>query len=157
MFFNAFMASIILMESLSDIAALQILHRVVWTQLLSPRSLEGEGSKNSLLASPAKDHESSDHQPNDENVRSLELERREIIGEILKLNPSYKPPAGYKPLPMEAKIPAPNDGLPLQNKLDKLWINGRLMEKIVISCPPPVSNPCFHNKNEHPVTGIQIA
>ncbi|KAH0724262.1 hypothetical protein KY285_000116 [Solanum tuberosum] len=50
------------------------------TQLLSSRSLEGEGSKDSLLASPAKDHESSDHQPTDENVRSLELERQEIIG-----------------------------------------------------------------------------
>lgn len=77
------------------------------TQLLNSRSLEGEGSKDSLLASPAKDHESSDHQPNDENVRSLELERREIIGEILKLNLSYKPPAGYKPVPKEAKIPVP--------------------------------------------------
>lgn len=77
------------------------------TQLLSSRGLEGEGSKDSLLASPAKHHESSDHQPNDENVRSLEHEKREIIGEILKLNPSYKPPAGYKPLPKEAKIPVP--------------------------------------------------
>uniref|UniRef100_M1D5F0 Transcription or splicing factor n=1 Tax=Solanum tuberosum TaxID=4113 RepID=M1D5F0_SOLTU len=27
--------------------------------------------------------------------------------EILKLNPSYKPPAGYKPVPKEAKIPVP--------------------------------------------------
>lgn len=77
------------------------------TQLLSSRSLEGEGGKDSLSASPAKDHESSDHQPNDESVRSLELERREAIGEILKLNPSYKPPAGYKPVPKEAKIPVP--------------------------------------------------
>ncbi|MCD9559980.1 hypothetical protein HAX54_018361 [Datura stramonium] len=77
------------------------------TQLLSSRSLEGEGSKDSLSASPAKDHESSDHQLNDESVRSLELERREAIGEILKLNPSYKPPAGYKPVPKEAKIPVP--------------------------------------------------
>ncbi|KAJ8574108.1 hypothetical protein K7X08_025913 [Anisodus acutangulus] len=77
------------------------------TQLLSSRSLEGEGSKDLLSASPAKDHESSDHHPNDESVRSLELERREAIGEILKLNPSYKPPAGYKPVPKEAKIPVP--------------------------------------------------
>ncbi|XP_009801018.1 uncharacterized protein LOC107793768 [Nicotiana tabacum] len=77
------------------------------TQLLSSRTLEGEGSKDALSASPAKDHESSDHQPNDESVSSLELERQEAIGEILKLNPSYKPPAGYKPVPKEAKIPLP--------------------------------------------------
>ncbi|KAM3397868.1 leucine-rich repeat extensin-like protein 5 [Capsicum galapagoense] len=77
------------------------------TQLLSSRSLEGEGSKDSYSASPAKDQESSDHQLNDESVRSLELERREAIGEILKLNPSYKPPPGYKPVPKEAKIPVP--------------------------------------------------
>ncbi|CAN4089768.1 unnamed protein product [Withania somnifera] len=77
------------------------------TQLLTSRSLEGEGSRDSLSVFPAKDHESSDHQPNDESVRALELERREAIGEILKLNPSYKPPAGYKPVPKEAKIPVP--------------------------------------------------
>uniref|UniRef100_A0A1S3Z523 Branchpoint-bridging protein n=1 Tax=Nicotiana tabacum TaxID=4097 RepID=A0A1S3Z523_TOBAC len=77
------------------------------TQLLNSRTLEGEGSKDALSASPANDHESSDHQPDDESVCSLELERREAIGEILKLNPSYKPPAGYKPVPKEAKIPLP--------------------------------------------------
>ncbi|CAN4114102.1 unnamed protein product [Withania somnifera] len=77
------------------------------TQLLASRSLEGESSRDSLSASPAKDHESSDHQPDDESVRALELERREAIGEILKLNPTYKPPAGYKPVPKEAKILVP--------------------------------------------------
>ncbi|XP_060196749.1 uncharacterized protein LOC132626045 [Lycium barbarum] len=77
------------------------------TQLLSSRSLEGEVSKDSLPDSPAKDYESSDHHPTDESVELLELERREAIGEILKLNPSYKPPAGYKPVPKEAKIPVP--------------------------------------------------
>ncbi|KAJ4785212.1 Branchpoint-bridging protein [Rhynchospora pubera] len=37
----------------------------------------------------------------------LDLERREIIGELLKLNPSFKAPADYKPLLKEAKIPVP--------------------------------------------------
>ncbi|XP_015167128.1 uncharacterized protein [Solanum tuberosum] len=106
------------------------------TQLLSSRSLEGEGSKDSLLASPAKDHESSDHQPTDEceitgtrktgnhwcvvidpSSHSLLLFHYQTHNtsylilfmsmEILKLNPSYKPPAGYKPVPKEAKIPVP--------------------------------------------------
>ncbi|MCD7465013.1 hypothetical protein HAX54_000405 [Datura stramonium] len=46
---------------------------------------------------------------NDESVRSLELEDGKplVCWEILKLNPSYKPPAGYKPVPKEAKIPVP--------------------------------------------------
>lgn len=34
----------------------------------------------------------------------LDLERREAIGECLKLNPSYKPPSGYKSVPKEAKL-----------------------------------------------------
>ncbi|KAL6659618.1 hypothetical protein ACP70R_003658 [Stipagrostis hirtigluma subsp. patula] len=37
----------------------------------------------------------------------LETERREIIGEILRLNPSYKAPEDYKPLLRETTIPLP--------------------------------------------------
>ncbi|KAK1435206.1 hypothetical protein QVD17_00967 [Tagetes erecta] len=37
----------------------------------------------------------------------LEVERREIIGEILKLNPSYKTPPDYKPLLKEDKVVIP--------------------------------------------------
>uniref|UniRef100_A0A0A9H3D7 K Homology domain-containing protein n=1 Tax=Arundo donax TaxID=35708 RepID=A0A0A9H3D7_ARUDO len=40
-------------------------------------------------------------------VELLELERREIIGEILRLNPGYKAPDDYKPLLKETKIPLP--------------------------------------------------
>lgn len=39
--------------------------------------------------------------------RILELERREAIGEILQLDPSYKAPADYKPLQKEAKVLIP--------------------------------------------------
>ncbi|XP_006659012.1 branchpoint-bridging protein isoform X2 [Oryza brachyantha] len=46
-----------------------------------------------------------------ENVQGkaelLELERREIIGEILHLNPGYKVPEDYKPLLKETKIHLP--------------------------------------------------
>ncbi|KAL6856994.1 hypothetical protein ACP4OV_018376 [Aristida adscensionis] len=40
-------------------------------------------------------------------VELLEIERREIIGEILRLNPGYKAPEDYKPLLRETKIPLP--------------------------------------------------
>ncbi|CAH2044870.1 unnamed protein product [Thlaspi arvense] len=35
----------------------------------------------------------------------LELEKREVIGEILELNPRYKAPPDYKPLLKEARLP----------------------------------------------------
>ncbi|XP_038901345.1 branchpoint-bridging protein isoform X2 [Benincasa hispida] len=37
----------------------------------------------------------------------LELEKREVIGEILKLNPSYKAPPDYRPLMKEDRLPLP--------------------------------------------------
>ncbi|CAN6279876.1 unnamed protein product [Urochloa humidicola] len=42
----------------------------------------------------------------------LELERREIIGEILRLNPGYKVPEDYKPVLKETKIPLPAEAHP---------------------------------------------
>ncbi|KAG4376946.1 hypothetical protein GLYMA_18G001100v4 [Glycine max] len=45
----------------------------------------------------------------------LELEKREAIGEILKLDPSYKPPRGFKPLLKEASIPLPVQEYPGYN------------------------------------------
>ncbi|XAR60447.1 hypothetical protein NMG60_11033833 [Bertholletia excelsa] len=47
------------------------------------------------------------HQISSEKSEVLELERREAIGEIIKLNPSYKAPPDYKPLLKEAKVPVP--------------------------------------------------
>lgn len=58
--------------------------------------------------------ESADRQ-NIENLELLELERREVIGEILKLNPSYKAPADYKPLLKEAKVAIPIKEYPGRN------------------------------------------
>ncbi|XP_078150951.1 RNA-binding KH domain-containing protein isoform X2 [Carex rostrata] len=44
----------------------------------------------------------------DKTYRELmDLERREIIGDLLKLNPSYKAPPDYKPLLKETRIPVP--------------------------------------------------
>ncbi|KAF8647460.1 hypothetical protein HU200_065372 [Digitaria exilis] len=48
------------------------------------------------------------------NVELLELERREIIGEILRLNPGYKLPENYKPVLKETIIPLPETGAVIQ-------------------------------------------
>ncbi|XVF47497.1 hypothetical protein PTKIN_Ptkin03bG0113500 [Pterospermum kingtungense] len=50
---------------------------------------------------------SSDTLLDSEKSELLEIERREAIGEILKLNPSYKAPADYKGLLKEATVPIP--------------------------------------------------
>ncbi|XP_076894849.1 uncharacterized protein LOC143547264 [Bidens hawaiensis] len=57
--------------------------------------------------------ESSDHQA---LLKSeLEVERREVIGEILKLNPSYKAPPDYKPLLKEDRVVIPLKEYPGHN------------------------------------------
>ncbi|CAM6032548.1 unnamed protein product [Sphagnum compactum] len=45
----------------------------------------------------------------------MEIERREAIGECMLLNPSYKPPAGYKPVYKEAKLFIPVKDYPGYN------------------------------------------
>ncbi|CAD6266372.1 unnamed protein product [Miscanthus lutarioriparius] len=49
------------------------------------------------------------------NVELLELERRELIGEILRLNPGYKTPENYKPVLKESKVPLPAEAHPGHN------------------------------------------
>ncbi|CAD6246399.1 unnamed protein product [Miscanthus lutarioriparius] len=49
------------------------------------------------------------------NVELLELERRELIGEILRLNPGYKTPENYKPVLKETKVPLPAEAHPGHN------------------------------------------
>ncbi|KAL2557130.1 RNA-binding KH domain-containing protein [Forsythia ovata] len=74
------------------------------TQQLSLGMLETEDS---LSSSQFQDKKSLTRQLNNEKSELLELERREAIGEILKLNPSFKAPADYKPLMKEANVPIP--------------------------------------------------
>ncbi|KAK8450293.1 hypothetical protein SEVIR_6G000900v4 [Setaria viridis] len=52
---------------------------------------------------------------NEGKVELLELERREITGEILRLNPGYKVPENYKPVLKETKIPLPAEAHPGHN------------------------------------------
>ncbi|XP_020242354.1 branchpoint-bridging protein isoform X1 [Asparagus officinalis] len=51
----------------------------------------------------------------DKKFELLELEKREIIGEILRLNPSYKAPPEYKPLLKEGKVAIPVKAYPGYN------------------------------------------
>ncbi|KAL6953551.1 hypothetical protein U1Q18_045144 [Sarracenia purpurea var. burkii] len=77
------------------------------TKQLNSGCLEMGDNQDSALAAQIPDHESSIHQIKNEKLELLELEKREAIGEILKLNPSYRAPPDYKPLLKEAKVPVP--------------------------------------------------
>ncbi|RZC62515.1 hypothetical protein C5167_024288 [Papaver somniferum] len=78
-------------------------------QQLKSGVLEEEDDKGTELLKDAPHPESSRAQKDDQmqKFEMLALEKQEIIGEILKLNPSYKVPPDYKPLLKEAKIPIP--------------------------------------------------
>ncbi|XP_074279485.1 uncharacterized protein LOC141604842 [Silene latifolia] len=56
-----------------------------------------------------------------EKFQSLELERREAIGEILKLNPGYKTPSDYEPVLREATVPLPVKAHPEYNFLGLVY------------------------------------
>nr|GMD13107.1 splicing factor 1 [Ipomoea batatas] len=71
-------------------------------QQLSSGPMDWEENQDTLTASSI-----PHYKLNAEKIKSLELEKREAIGEVLKLNPNYKPPAGYKPIQKEGKVPIP--------------------------------------------------
>lgn len=73
------------------------------TDQLKSGFLDIEDNQESLEAAQNLDLGEGIHQKSE----LLELERREAIGEILRLNPSYKAPSDYKPLLKEAKVPVP--------------------------------------------------
>lgn len=77
------------------------------TQQLKTGILGIGDNEGSSLAAPVFDQEYSGFEINNEKLKLLELERREVIGEILKLNPSYKAPPDYRPILKEARVPIP--------------------------------------------------
>ncbi|XP_048424953.1 LOW QUALITY PROTEIN: branchpoint-bridging protein-like [Pyrus x bretschneideri] len=85
------------------------------TQQLKSGVLEDENDEDSLSAPQDPHHKSSKHQIDTKDVDQLELEKREAMGEILKLNPSYKAPPDYKPLLKEATVPIPVKEYPKYN------------------------------------------
>ncbi|KAK3016124.1 hypothetical protein RJ639_006158 [Escallonia herrerae] len=89
------------------------------TQQLKSAIVEREDNQVSPLPSQDFERESSLEQEKKSEI--LELERREAIGEILKLNPSYKAPADYKPLLKEAKVPIPIKEYPGYNFIGLIY------------------------------------
>ncbi|GAB4856119.1 hypothetical protein Ancab_024759 [Ancistrocladus abbreviatus] len=78
------------------------------TQQLKSGSLGNGDDQRSRSVETASDHElSSQLTDSQEKLQYLELEKREAIGEILKLNPTYKAPPDYEPLIREATVPLP--------------------------------------------------
>ncbi|KAK8544338.1 hypothetical protein V6N13_056120 [Hibiscus sabdariffa] len=77
------------------------------TQQLKSGNPDVGDMEDSPLAAKNTVKSTSDTQLESEKLQLLEIERREAIGEILKLNPSYKAPADYKPLLKEATVPIP--------------------------------------------------
>lgn len=77
------------------------------TQQLKSGNLDARDTEDSPFMSQNMVKSTSDTQLESEKLELLEIERREAIGEILKLNPSYKAPADYKPLLKDATVPIP--------------------------------------------------
>ncbi|KAK9273787.1 hypothetical protein L1049_018597 [Liquidambar formosana] len=98
-------------------------------QQLKSGILEIGDSQDLLLAAKDLDQESHNHQINNEKSELLELERREAIGEILKLDPSYKAPPDYKPLLKEARVPIPVKEYPGYNFLGLIFGSGSDTQK----------------------------
>ncbi|XP_043692055.1 extensin isoform X2 [Telopea speciosissima] len=97
------------------------------TQQLKSGVLKTGEAQASVSPSQVPNSETSSYQINDEAQKweLLELERREVIGEILKLNPSYKAPSDYKPLLKEAVVPIPLKAYPRFNFIGLLLGSGR--------------------------------
>ncbi|KAK7387626.1 hypothetical protein VNO78_28551 [Psophocarpus tetragonolobus] len=85
------------------------------TKQLESEKLEVVNTQNLPLVAENPDQSKSGHQINSKKSEMLELEKQEAIGEILKLDPSYKPPRGFKPLLKEASIPLPVQEYPGYN------------------------------------------
>ncbi|KAK4263434.1 hypothetical protein QN277_028840 [Acacia crassicarpa] len=86
--------------------ALKIRVDQITHQLKSQKS-EAEDTEDSSLGVKNLVHSHTDIEIDDKKSEMLEHEKREAIGEILRLDPSYKPPLGFKPLLKEASVPLP--------------------------------------------------
>ncbi|KAI5081169.1 hypothetical protein GOP47_0004352 [Adiantum capillus-veneris] len=74
---------------------------------LESNNLEIDNNEATRSPSPPPIYDSMGHRMNTREGRKrdrLDVERREAIGECMNLNPFYKPPSGYRPVPKEAKL-----------------------------------------------------
>lgn len=101
------------------------------TQQLKLGILELGDNQDPSLATRDSDQQSNNNQSNNEKSELLELERREAIGEILKLNPSYKAPPDYIPFLKEARVPIPFKEYPGYNFLALIFALGSDTQKRV--------------------------
>ncbi|CAM8913501.1 unnamed protein product [Rhodiola kirilowii] len=94
------------------------------TQLIETKDLETEVGQDADMEPLNRNQESSQHGIDAEELEELKLERREIIGEILKLNPNYKAPPDYIPLLKEDRVPLPMKDYPGYNFLGLIYGSG---------------------------------
>jgi len=86
------------------------------TKELTSGALEIGENEGSLFTAKGSTSDGAENlKENEGKIELLEREKREIIGEILQLNPGYKAPDDYKPLLKETKIPLPTEAHPGQN------------------------------------------
>ncbi|KAH9618144.1 hypothetical protein KSS87_008497 [Heliosperma pusillum] len=99
--------------------------------------LTGRDDQNSNSATNVPDSELSTIHVKLEKFQSLELEKREAIGEILKLNLGYKTPSDYEPVLREATVPIPVKAHPEYNFLGLVYGSDgetqKRMEKVEIT------------------------
>ncbi|KAI5072292.1 hypothetical protein GOP47_0012398 [Adiantum capillus-veneris] len=77
---------------------------------LESGNLDIDSNEETRSPSPPPLYDTLGHRMNTREGRKreqLDLERREAIGECMKLNSQYKPPSGYKPVAKEAKLYIP--------------------------------------------------
>ncbi|PON65186.1 Polyribonucleotide nucleotidyltransferase [Parasponia andersonii] len=94
------------------------------TQELKSGISEIADNGNLALSAQSEDRDSSRHEIDSKMLEELELEKREAIGEILKLNPSYKAPSDYKPLLKEARVSIPVKEYPGYNFVGLIFGSG---------------------------------
>lgn len=77
---------------------------------LESGNLDIDSNEDTRSPSPPPLYDTLGHRMNTREGRKreqLDIERREAIGECMKLNSAYKPPSGYKPIAKEAKLYIP--------------------------------------------------
>eukprot|EP00250_Pteridium_aquilinum_P020544 c24857_g1_i1 orf=143-3412(-) len=77
---------------------------------LESGNLDIDSNEETRSPSPPPLYDTLGHRMNTREARKreqLDLERREAIGECMKLNTAYKPPSGFKPVAREAKLYIP--------------------------------------------------
>ncbi|KAG6605873.1 hypothetical protein SDJN03_03190, partial [Cucurbita argyrosperma subsp. sororia] len=97
-------------------------------ELLKSGTLEVPETQDSAIEAENVDDSPGSQATNEvRNNELLEIEKREVIGEILKLNPSYKAPPDYRPLLKADKLLLPDeikptDGHEAQSGYEELYV-----------------------------------